>query len=742
MADGGYPSHVDSHQLIRLIVGLAITVLVLAFAGKRLWFLVSLGRSGKPAVGRLVDPTARVTAEATEVLGQKKLLKWTIPGIAHVFAFWGFLVLGLTILEAYGSLFVADFGVPVVGTWPIVGFLEDLFGVLVLVGIVIFALLRVRNNPADKGRSSRFFGSHTRGAWLILFMILLVVITLFWYRGAQSASGNLPYSSGAFVSDWVGSLMSGLSPETLLWVETVGLWAQIAVIVCFLLIVLNSKHLHIGAAPVNVYTSRRPNALGPLLPLYYKGEPVNFEDPPDDATFGKGHIADFTWKNYVDFMACTECGRCQSQCPAWNTGKPLSPKLMIMNLRDTMFAQAPYLMAAQGQHPGLGEFNTTALEGLTPEVRTEVERPFIGSREGSDHEADDGYTFDGHRTTGAELPIIDQEALWACTTCGACVNQCPVDIEHIDHFVDMRRNQVMIATEFPAELNGLFKNLENKGNPWGMNASDRNAWIAEVDFDVRVFGANGEDAIPDDVDYLFWVGCAGAFEDRAKRTTKSVAELLTIAGVQFMVLGEGETCTGDPARRAGNEFLFQMQAMQNVEVLNEIKARKIVVTCPHCLNTLGREYPQLGGNFEVVHHTQLLNELVKEGRLTAVTRVDQKVTYHDPCYLGRHNQVYVPPRELVDATGATRVEMERHADKSFCCGAGGARMWMEEKICTRVNQNRGDEAIGTGASKVAVACPFCSVMLNDAVTKRQAEGTAQGVEVVDVATLLLESAKK
>jgi len=733
---------VDSHQLIRLIVGLAITVFVLAFAGKRLWFLVSLGRSGKPAVGRLVDPTARVTAEATEVLGQKKLLKWTIPGIAHVFAFWGFLVLGLTILEAYGALVVADFGVPIVGTWPIVGFLEDLFGVLVLVGIVIFALLRVRNNPADKGRSSRFFGSHTRGAWLILFMILLVVVTLFWYRGAQAALGNLPYASGAFVSDWVGSLMSGLSPETLLWIETTGIWAQIAVIVGFLLIVLNSKHLHIGAAPVNVYTSRRPNALGPLLPIYYKGEPVNFEDPPDDATFGKGHIADFTWKNYVDFMACTECGRCQSQCPAWNTGKPLSPKLMIMNLRDTMFAQAPYLMAAKGQHPGLGEFDTTALDALTPEVRTEVERPFIGSREGSDHSADDGYTFDGHRTTGAELPIIDQEALWACTTCGACVNQCPVDIEHIDHFVDMRRNQVMIATDFPAELNGLFKNLENKGNPWGMNASDRNAWIAEVDFDVRVFGANGEDAIPDDVDYLFWVGCAGAFEDRAKRTTKSVAELLTIAGVQFMVLGEGETCTGDPARRAGNEFLFQMQAMQNVEVLNEIKARKIVVTCPHCLNTLGREYPQLGGNFEVVHHTQLLNELVKEGRLTAVTRVDQKVTYHDPCYLGRHNQVYVPPRELVDATGATRVEMERHADKSFCCGAGGARIWMEEKIGTRVNQNLGDEAIGTGASKVAVACPFCSVMLNDAVTKRQAEGTAQGVEVVDVATLLLESAKK
>ncbi len=728
-------------MIVRALVGLAITVVVLAFAGKRLWFLVSLARAGKPAVGRTSDAPRRVEAEATEVLAQRKLLKWTIPGLAHVFAFWGFLVLGLTILEAYGALFVTDFGVPIVGTWPVIGFAEDLFGVLVLVGITIFAIIRLTNDPAKDGRASRFFGSHTRGAWLILFMIFLVVVTLFWYRGAQAALGNLPFESGAFVSDWVGSLMSGLSESTLEWVETVGIWAQIGVIVGFLLIVLHSKHLHIGAAPINVYTSRRPNALGPLLPIYYDGAPVNFEDPPDDATFGRGHIAEFTWKGYVDFMSCTECGRCQSQCPAWNTGKPLSPKLMIMNLRDTMFAQAPYLLAAEGKHPGLGEHDTDALAAVSPEVREQVERPFIGPRDGSDHSADDGYTFDGHRTTGLELPIIDEEALWACTTCGACVNQCPVDIEHIDHFIDMRRNQVMIATEFPAELNGLFKNLETKGNPWGMNTSGRTDWISEVDFEVRVFGMDGEDTIPDDVEYLFWVGCAGAYEDRAKRTTKAVAELLTIAGVPFMVLGEGETCTGDPARRAGNEFLFQMQAMQNVEVLNEVKATKIVVTCPHCLNTLKREYPQLGGNYDVVHHTQLLNELVKAGRLTRVAPVDETVTYHDPCYLGRHNNVYVPPRELVDATGATRVEMERHGDKSFCCGAGGARMWMEEKIGTRVNQNRGDEAIGTGATKVAVACPFCSVMLNDAVVSRQSDGLAAGVEVVDVATLLLSATK-
>ncbi|MHB1067943.1 MAG: heterodisulfide reductase-related iron-sulfur binding cluster [Candidatus Nanopelagicales bacterium] len=731
----------DSHMVLRAVVGILITVAILAFAGRRLWFLVSLARSGKPAVGRLVDPTARVTAEATEVLGQRKLLKWTVPGLAHVFAFWGFLVLGLTILEAYGALFVPDFGVPLVGGWPVIGFLEDLFGVLVLVGIIIFAVLRLTNNPARLGRTSRFFGSHTRGAWLILFMIFLVVATLFGYRGAQAALGNLPFESGAFVSDWIGSLMAGLSEPALVWLETVGIWAQIAVIVSFLLIVLHSKHLHIGAAPVNVYTSRRPNALGPLLPIYYQGRPVDFEDPPDDAAFGKGHIADFTWKNMVDFMACTECGRCQSQCPAWNTEKPLSPKLMIMSLRDTMFAQAPYLLAAKGEHPGLGELHEQALASVSAEVRAEVQRPFIGSREGSEHAADDGYTFDGHRTTGAGLPIIDQDALWSCTTCGACVNQCPVDIEHIDHFVDMRRYQVMIATEFPSELNGMFKNVENKGNPWGMNASTRNAWIEEVDFDVRVLGMDGEEAIPDDVDYLFWVGCAGAFEDRAKRTTKAVAELLHIAGVQFMVLGEGETCTGDPARRAGNEFLFQMQGMANVAMLNEIKARKIVVTCPHCLNTLKREYPQLGGNYEVVHHTQLLDDLVKAGRLTPVAPVAQTVTYHDPCYLGRHNDVYVPPRDLIEATGATKVEMARTADKSFCCGAGGARMWMEERIGSQVNKNRGDEAIGTGAAKVAVACPFCSVMLNDAVTARQAEGQAAGVEVVDVATLLLESAK-
>ena len=322
---------------------------------------------------------------------------------------------------------------------------------------------------------------------------------------------------------------------------------------------------------------------------------------------------------------------------------------MIMNLRDHAFTKAPYINGRAGQARRARTWSsarstTRSWRPCPRRSRRRSQRPLIGERDFDPHRDTDGYDASGHRSH--EGPVIDVDALWSCTTCGACVNQCPVDIEHIDHFIDMRRHQVMIATEFPNELNSLFKNLENKGNPWGMNASKRNDWISEVDFEVPVFGMEGEDEIPADVEYLFWVGCAGAYEDRAKQTTKDVAELLNVAGVKYMVLGEGETCTGDPARRAGNEFLFQMQAMQNVEVLNEVKAKRIVVTCPHCMNTIGREYPQLGGNYEVVHHSQLLATLLRDGRLKPLTPVDETVTYHDPCYLGRHNKVYVPPREL------------------------------------------------------------------------------------------------
>jgi len=736
----------ETLDVVRIVLGTAIIVVAAIFATRRILFLQSMIRSGQPAVGRTSHVGKRAELEGTQVLGQKKLLQWAIPGIAHVFAFWGFLVLGITVVEAIAEVYIENFWFPIIGTWPIVLFLEDLFVLLVFVGIVMFAVIRLLNNPAKEGRASRFFGSHTGAAWIVLLMIFNVLWTLELYRGAKLAIyGQLP---GAFFSNWIAGLMEPLGVPTLEVVEFFGVILHISVILGFLLIVLYSKHLHIGLAPINVAFSRLPNGLGPLLPMYSGGKPIDFEDPADDATFGVGRIEDFTWKDTLDFATCTECGRCQSQCPAWATGKPLSPKLMIMNLREASFAKAPYVLAAQkandGTNPPIGEVDEAVLATMPQSVKDAVERPLVGPRDGIAHQDTDGYDASGHRDQSG--PVIDEDALWSCTTCGACVYQCPVDIEHIDHFLDMRRYQVMIDTSFPAELNGMFKNVETKGNPWGMNAAQRNAWIEEVDFDVRVFGMDGEEQIPDDVEYLFWVGCAGAFEDRAKATTKAVAELLTIAGVNFMVLGEGETCNGDPARRAGNEFLFQMQAMQNVEVLNEIKAKKIVVTCPHCLNTLGREYPQVGGNYEVVHHSQLLATLVQEGRLTPVTPpetgVKEKITYHDPCYLGRHNNVYVPPRDLIQRVpGVELVEMERHGPTSFCCGAGGARMWMEEKLGTKVNVNRADEAIATGASKVAVACPFCSVMLNDAVTARQQEGQAEGFGVVDLATLMLDSVK-
>ncbi|MGI8414905.1 MAG: (Fe-S)-binding protein, partial [Nakamurella sp.] len=338
---------------------------------------------------------------------------------------------------------------------------------------------------------------------------------------------------------------------------------------------------------------------------------------------------------------------------------------------------------------------------------------------------------------------------------------CPVDIEHVDHIVDMRRYQVMIESEFPTELGGLFRNLENKGNPWGQNNSDRMGWAKELDFDVPVVPSGSE--IGADIEYLYWVGCAGAFDDRAKRTTRAVAELLHMAGVTFAVLGGGEACTGDPARRAGNEFVFQMLAQQNVEVLDAAfgrrAQRKMVVTCAHCFNTFSNEYPDLGGDFQVVHHTQLLNKLVRDRKLVPVVAPDRSVsgtgrtaaaggkpvTYHDPCYLGRHNKVYSPPRELIGAAGLELAEMPRNSSRALCCGAGGARMWMEERIGKRINLERIDEALDTGADQIATGCPFCKAMLTDGLTARQAEPTTErdiaGVEVIDVAQMLLAAVK-
>ena len=427
-----------------------------------------------------------------------------------------------------------------------------------------------------------------------------------------------------------------------------------------------------------------------------------------------------------------------------------------MALRDHANAKAPYLQALakddgdrekvpRGRHGSPGA--TTA--GPAPEGLSWDDVPLVG---------DTGYDGDAARRLHPPGPgaIIDTDVLWSCTTCGACVEQCPVDIEHVDHIIDMRRYQTLIESAFPSELGGLFKNLEGKGNPWGMGARARLDWAKDLPFPVKVLGQDVEKA--SDVEWLFWVGCAGAYEDRAKKTTRAVAELLDTAGVSFAVLGDGETCTGDSARRAGNELLFQTLAQQNVDTFGEFGVTKVVVTCAHCFNTIKNEYAPLGGTYEVVHHTQLLNRLVRDKKLVPVARPSDvpsmssaknpastaaTVTYHDPCYLGRHNGVYAPPRELIEALpGVELREMERTRETSFCCGAGGARMWMEEKLGTQINTNRTEEAIATGAERIAIGCPFCRVMISDGLTAKQAEGEAESVEVVDVAQMLLAAVRR
>jgi len=706
---------------VRIVVGLGMTAIVLPLAVQRLRWLYRVATSGQPAPERKVNVTKRlgdaVKNQVVEVFGQRKLLKWTVPGAAHFFVFWAFVILASVYLEAYGALFDEDFHIPIVGTWPLLGFLQDFIALAALGGIITFAVIRIRNDPGKLDRQSRFKGSHLGGAWLILFMIFNVIWTLFLFRGTAINTGTFPYDTGAFVSEGVAKLLDPLGHDANETLETIAVLLHIAVMLIFLMIVLHSKHLHIFIAPLNVLFKREPKALGAVPPMMSNGKELDFEEAdPDEDIFGRGKIEDFTWKGMLDFGTCTECGRCQSQCPAWNTEKPLSPKLLIMDLRDHAMAKAPYLLADEDDR-----------DGLPDAVKAEAERPIVGPA-------------DAHG-------VIDPDVLWSCTSCGACVEQCPVDIEHVDHIVDMRRYQVLVEANFPTELNQLFKGLETKGNPWNMAPTARMDWAKGLPFEVKQVGSDVDDLT--EVEWLFWVGCAGAYEDRAKKTTRAVAELLHLAGVDFAVLGDGETCTGDPARRSGNEFVFQMLAQQNAEVLKEAKATKVIASCAHCFNTLKNEYGQLGVELEVVHHTQVLNALVRDGKLTPVAPPagsvnGRTITYHDPCYLGRHNEVYTPPRELLDVIpGADFAEMPRNAERSFCCGAGGARMWMEETIGERINVNRTTEAVATGADQIAVACPFCNVMLSDGLTEQQSKGEArEEVEVLDVAQMLLAAVRR
>jgi len=630
--------------------------------GREMYRRISAGQSDPT---RFLNKSERAKAMAKEILLHTRMLRFTGSAISHWFVMIGFVALLGTLITAYGQLVDSSFVLPIIGNWA--PYRYFILAIAWATGVSIVALIGIRQATRffHKSRTSRFLGSRSLKAYYVEATILVIVFCVI-------ALDYLEHQY--YVNTTTVQVVAGIK----IWVS-----------VMWFVVIANDLTMgvawHRFLAPFNIFFKRnldsRP-ALGELPEMISHGKPINFEDPKDDDVFGIGKSADISWKGLLDMASCTECGRCQSQCPAWHTDKPLSPKLLIMAMRDHALSNVP---------------------------------------------SDENIVGD----------IISPEVLWSCTTCGACVEECPVDIEHIDHIVNMRRFQVLVESEFPSELGGTFRNLEKTGNPWGANRADRNGWIAECDFPVRLI----EGEIPENIEYLFWVGCAGAYEERAKKTTKAVAELLYMSGTTFGVLGQRETCSGDPARRSGNEFLYQILSRENIETLQQTfgsrGVKKVVVTCPHCFTTIGRDYKQQGFELQMVHHTQLLNQLIKEGKLkTSPHKSDATLTYHDPCYLGRHNQIYQPPRELLESTGVEVTEMPRNQDRSFCCGAGGGRMWMEETIGTRINLNRVDEAIATEVKEVAVACPFCRIMVSDGMTARESD-----IGVLDVAQVLLRNVK-
>jgi len=705
--------------IVSATVALTATAVAVVWAAWTVSRMIAIIRGGAADRTRTNSPKTRWATMLRETLGHTRMLRRPMVGVAHWFVFIAFGALLFTLAEAYGELFRADFGLPLLESRVVYGLATELIAAAGGIAIALLIGVRLWNHPRRMAKRSRFAGSTMWQGYYVEWTIAGVIACVFAIRATKVNLGYFDYPRWATP---ISHALAGVAPSS---ENAVAVLAGVKVLISMAWFIVIARNITMGvawhrfSAFFNIWFKRNADgspALGALPPLRAaSGEVLDFEQAdPERDTFGAGKVSDFTWKNLLDFSTCTECGRCQDVCPAWQTGKPLSPKLLITGLRDHTYATAaaPELPVAGSGHEHR-------------DVLAEAARPLVGNE--------------------AEGGVIDPDVLWSCTTCGACVQECPVDIEHVDHIVNLRRHKVLVDSEFPSEAGTMLRNLESKGNPWGAPASTREDWTADLGFEVPRI-APGQ-PLGDDIDYLFWVGCAGALDASARQTTRAIAQLLHAAEVRFAILGKRETCTGDPARRIGNEFVYQVLAKENIATLNEAfthrldrQTRTVVASCAHCFNTIANEYPQLGGNFTVVHHTQLLADLLKQRRLVPRQSLDHNVTYHDPCYLGRHNQEFDAPREILAATpGAHFTEMPRNSERSFCCGAGGARMWMEESIGKRINTERTDEALAQQPDAVVTGCPFCLTMLGDGVNARAAQGTADGVEVIDVARLLHRS---
>lgn len=615
---------------------------------------------------------------------QTKLLRSRLAGILHLCIFWGFVILLFVVVESMIEGFFPDFSFSFLGPfYSVLTFLQDFFGALVLVTVVFSLIRRYVGTP----QRLRVDSKSRLDATFILTMIALVMITMF---GMSVEKILLGQSHGYRpVSEYLAGFFSGGSQA----VYDFYFWAHILIVFAFLNYLPYSKHFHVLSSVVNTFLSN--------YGIPYKGvvlKPINFEDE-SITQYGARDFTDLTWKNVLDGYTCTECGRCTSVCPANITGKILNPKHIVTKIRKRTMDAGPAMSQKKEDSPVL--------------------------------------------TKSLVSDYITPQELWACTTCMACVQECPVMIDHVTPIVDMRRNLVMMESEFPQEMNTVFRNLENNESPWAFSSEQRNDWIDELKEEMEKEGEKGglnkvsNLGTAEELDVVFWSGCAGAFDKRYRNVTKSFAKLLNKAGVKYGVLGSEEKCTGDPARRLGNEFLAQSLIQQNAEMLKRYNVKKVVTACPHCMNTLKNEYSAFGIELEVTHHTEFINKLIEEKKLTPSKRFDGKVTFHDSCYLGRYNDIYASPRNsLKSVPGMDMVEMPRSGDRGLCCGAGGGRMFMEETEGKRVNIERTEEALATGAGTIASACPFCMTMLTDGIKEK--ERTEQ-VKVKDVAEIVLES---